>query len=897
LNGSLKDGGVYLLTGGAGGLGLIFAEHIVSSAKRVKLVLMGRNQPSKEVLDKINSIDAQANVCFISGDVSLLPDVERAVNDIKKRFGTLNGVVHCAGVLRDKLIRNYDQQSINTVLAPKLEGTRNLDKATQDMALDFMLYCSSLAALKGNVGQSIYAYANSYMDGYAQLRNSWVSQGVRHGRTISINWPLWMDGGMTVDEHTIRAIEQRLGLLPLTKSEGLQAFDYGLRGVGFHNYYPKAFRPSNVVTNEKAEGQSNDVSLQYLKKEEIRTSKTVFKGDDLMPSVTTPQVNTEKLIACTSDYLGQIFSQELHAPIAVDAPFEQSGVDSFLSIKLINKLEKEFGKLKKTLLFEYFTIITLAEYFVENHIEKLLILFPEAGVEQHIEATTGVVFPEHRTTDVNTFSETEKTVLNEKKSVAAINNTDVVEVLVGIFSDIAQLKIKPSDRFDEVGIDSFLSIKVVRELEAIFGKLSKTLLFEYFTIDKLARYFSENHQEVLVPRFASEKVNENEASISVESTTSKGATEISPSIFTEDQLINDQGLADTVDRILAFHGNEGTVACATPLVAPTIFLGSSRSAFFRMSDRDDMVLVWSYAGPEDEYLKLVEELTAYSNKNNRELNILSTRRLETVGNVEFTSTPFGALQQILDISNFKLSGKKMRRLRYAVNKFEGAGECDTREYTIGSDKSVDQEVIAIIDEWCKSKPQVNPSVSILRDKVRSGQLDSVHRVFLTYLNGNLVNVILITKMVDGYLMDMEFYPKDMAYGGLEFAITKMITLLRQEGCRIFSLGGTYGPEIETSENADNDVREILQQIRETNDFSQGNLQFKNKFRTVNTTIHLCKPVGGDASNVLDILMLIADPEAEGDSRTSNIDNDGTDSNNLADNLVRSVEFDESPSTT
>jgi len=125
-------------------------------------------------------------------------------------------------------------------------------------------------------------------------------------------------------------------------------------------------------------------------------------------------------------------------------------------------------------------------------------------------------------------------------------------------------------------------------------------------------------------------------------------------------------------------------------------------------------------------------------------------------------------------------------------------------------------------------------------------------------------------MINGYLMDMEFYSKDMPYGGLEFAITEIISLLKNEGCNMFSLGGTYGPEIEKSLNADTEVREILEQIRKTNDFSQGNLQFKNKFRTVNTTIYLCKPLGGDASNVLDILMMIADPETESESISSEV---------------------------
>ena len=139
-----------------------------------------------------------------------------------------------------------------------------------------------------------------------------------------------------------------------------------------------------------------------------------------------------------------------------------------------------------------------------------------------------------------------------------------------------------------------------------------------------------------------------------------------------------------------------------------------------------------------------------------------------------------------------------------------------------------------------------------------------HRLFLTYLDDVLQNVILITAMsaeVNGYLMDLEFYPPDMPMGGLEFAIVHIIEVLAAEGCDVLSLGGTYGCKLEPSANADPEVDKILDDLRAQNIFNDaGNLQFKNKFRPETRAIYLCRPVGsGNPDNVIDIIMMIADP--------------------------------------
>src|SRR2546430_2074715 len=63
--------------------------------------------------------------------------------------------------------------------------------------------------------------------------------------------------------------------------------------------------------------------------------------------------------------------------------------------------------------------------------------------------------------------------------------------------------------FGELGIDSFYVLKIIRRLEADFGTLPKSLLFEHFTISDLASYFVSNHEQALAAKFTKELQNGN----------------------------------------------------------------------------------------------------------------------------------------------------------------------------------------------------------------------------------------------------------------------------------------------------------------------------------------------------------------------------------------------------
>ncbi|WP_405825091.1 ACP S-malonyltransferase [Streptomyces sp. NBC_00838] len=226
---AVRDGGTYVITGGGGGLGLIFAEHLAQQS-RVRLLLLGRSEldaTRREVLDRIRSLGSE--VVYASVDVSDAAEVTRVLDETRGRWGRLHGVIHSAGVLRDALILNKSAGEIGTVLSAKVDGARALDEATRLDELDFFMTFSSLAALAGNPGQVDYAFASRFLNAFSRGRERQRAQGERSGASITVVWPFWRDGGMRVDAETGGFVRRRLGLEHLPTDAGVEAFDIALR--------------------------------------------------------------------------------------------------------------------------------------------------------------------------------------------------------------------------------------------------------------------------------------------------------------------------------------------------------------------------------------------------------------------------------------------------------------------------------------------------------------------------------------------------------------------------------------------------------------------------------------------------------------------------------------------
>ncbi|WP_161965956.1 SDR family NAD(P)-dependent oxidoreductase [Steroidobacter cummioxidans] len=353
---AFKDQGIYLITGGRGGVGQILTREILRQTTRTKIVLAGRS--ASDAVKTMLTADP-SRVEYRCVDVCDLRQVEQLISAIVDEHGQLNGIIHSAGVTADNFILKKTQTEFREVLAPKVTGAFNLDAASRDVDLDFLVLFSSIAAVMGNAGQADYAAANGFMDQFAAQRNRGVAAGERRGRTLSINWPFWSEGGMALDQRTLQTLRDSSGIQPMQTATGLQALYQCLQSP--HD---------QMLVMEGEVAQLHRV----LATQTLQVQAAAIESTPIEPIAR----DSGDLLEQTRDYLRKQFSTLLKLPannIDPRAGLERYGIDSILAVSLINTLERTFGALSKTLLFEYQNIQALAEYFVRSHTAKLETLF------------------------------------------------------------------------------------------------------------------------------------------------------------------------------------------------------------------------------------------------------------------------------------------------------------------------------------------------------------------------------------------------------------------------------------------------------------------------------------------------------------------------------------------
>ncbi|MFI0230981.1 ACP S-malonyltransferase [Streptomyces sp. NPDC017086] len=262
--GPVVPGGVYVVTGGAGGLGLLFAEHLARRAPGARLVLGGRAEPGPERAAAVRRIAGLgADVEYVRADVAEEAGARRLVERARDRHGRIDGLIHSAGCVRDALLADKTGRDLDEVLAGKVLGAFHLDALTRDDDLDFFLAFSSLTALIGNPGQTDYAYANRFLCAFARHRERLRLAGERQGRSIALVWPSWRHGGMRADARTEEVLLSRVGLTLLETPVGVDAFERALSGgeseFGVAHADPRLLRRVLDVLPPRADGAVEDV--------------------------------------------------------------------------------------------------------------------------------------------------------------------------------------------------------------------------------------------------------------------------------------------------------------------------------------------------------------------------------------------------------------------------------------------------------------------------------------------------------------------------------------------------------------------------------------------------------------------------------------------------------------
>lgn len=355
-----RDSGVYLITGGAGGLGQIFSKEIAQKANNPVLILTGRsifNGSKKKDIADLEMLGA--TVIYKQMNVANRQEVHNVISSIKAQYGNINGIIHCAGVIEDNYIVKKNKDEIKNVLAPKVTGVMNLDLESKNIKLDLVVLFSSGAGAMGNAGQLDYSIANSFMDKYAFYRNDLVMSEQRHGRTLSINWPLWKYGGLKVDEENEKMVRRSTGMVAMKTTKGLKAF---YQCFSSSKEQVMVLEGNIQMLKDKIYRINDEESIQAFSNTLVNEERAFIDKDSLIEKV------RNNLIKMVSNML-KVKVQD----IELDDELSEYGFDSITLTQFVNKInEKYIIDLTPTIFFEYPTLQSFTMYLINEYEEALV---------------------------------------------------------------------------------------------------------------------------------------------------------------------------------------------------------------------------------------------------------------------------------------------------------------------------------------------------------------------------------------------------------------------------------------------------------------------------------------------------------------------------------------------
>ncbi|GLE52940.1 type I polyketide synthase [Mycobacterium montefiorense] len=207
----VESGASYIVTGGLGGLGLVFARWLVESGAG-RVVLNGRSEPSDDARKVLAELESRAEVAVVCGDIAAAGVAERLVAAAEDQNRRLAGIVHGAAVIDDSLVLSMSKESLQRVWAPKAAGALRMHQASVGRELDWWVGFSTTASLLGSAGQGAYACASAWLDALVAWRHT---AGMP---AAVINWGPWSEVGVA---------QSLVGspLDPISPAEGIAAMD------------------------------------------------------------------------------------------------------------------------------------------------------------------------------------------------------------------------------------------------------------------------------------------------------------------------------------------------------------------------------------------------------------------------------------------------------------------------------------------------------------------------------------------------------------------------------------------------------------------------------------------------------------------------------------------------
>jgi len=361
----LRTGGVYLITGGLGGLGLTLAGYLAENF-RAKLILTARSPlPDRQewpdwdkkpgadpgIGRKIAAVKALeemgAEVLAVTADVADAQEMAAILSRAEERFGPLNGVIHAAGILGSGrgfgVLARVSQAEFLEQFQAKVYGLLTLSSLLANQPLDFCLLTSSLSPLLGGLGFIAYASANQFMDAFVARYNRGAAVPF-----TSLNWGDWQPWDGRPEQSHIGASINRLNMLP---GEGIETF----RRILFNDDF------SQVIVS------AGDLQVRIDQWVRLETVRQEMPKKGQKPTANRRSHLSSAYVAAGNEIemnLAQIWQQLFgYDQIGIKDDFFELGGDSLKAITMLSRIHQELSAdISLNELFRCTTIEQLAQH-------------------------------------------------------------------------------------------------------------------------------------------------------------------------------------------------------------------------------------------------------------------------------------------------------------------------------------------------------------------------------------------------------------------------------------------------------------------------------------------------------------------------------------------------------
>ena len=365
----LKHSGVYLITGGYGGIGATIARYLATEFSARIILVSRRAVPERQywsdsLSNQGSSLQLQKDLAFIqeletlggkvyslTADVGSYDVLSDKLSLLTNDIDTIDGVFHCAGITDSGLIQTRDKTLSQQVFTAKVSGTNNLIRIASKYNVNFFFNCSSVSAYLGPVGQVAYCSASNYQQAISEHYQSKFS-------TLCVAWDSWRDVGMAVDALTKENIN-RGDVSPsknifdpiahgITPEEGINI----VKTLLSQNF-------TNVLVSTRPIASVQDWNLSADTEEDSEDSDT----QDDYHSRPSLSVDYQPPVSPVQQTLCDIWRKRLGvSPIGIDDDFFELYGHSLLAVQIASDIKRELSHpLASGALYDHSTVRDLSK--------------------------------------------------------------------------------------------------------------------------------------------------------------------------------------------------------------------------------------------------------------------------------------------------------------------------------------------------------------------------------------------------------------------------------------------------------------------------------------------------------------------------------------------------------